>query len=372
MQRIMYLASTLARSGPTQQLLNIVSGLDRNHWQPVVVTLSPEPRDSRRKDFETASVELATLGLSRRETMLNGGRALRREVERLRPVLVHSHGVRSDLLAARLRRLPRVTTVRNVPWLDYPMTYGPAGYALAAIHVAALRRFSAVAAVSATVRASLARFVPGVEVIRNGVDLAYFRPADPGEKRALRLRLAVPPDDVVVVATGHLTKRKNPRVLIDAARAAANVFLLLVGDGPEAGSIADATAGLANIRLVGRQADVRPYLVMADLFASASSAEGFPNAVLEALACGLPCALSDIGPHAELASIGGATIRFFPATGTASRDTLTELLATAKDWATRQAGLRSRSFAEQRLGAALMAERYQGLYDAQLAGPPLP
>jgi predicted O-linked N-acetylglucosamine transferase (SPINDLY family) len=46
MPRIVYVVSNLQRAGPTFQLLNIVSHLDRSRFTPVVLTISPEPRES--------------------------------------------------------------------------------------------------------------------------------------------------------------------------------------------------------------------------------------------------------------------------------------------------------------------------------------
>ncbi len=364
-RRVAFVTSTVARSGPTQQLLNIAGGIAARRWRPVVITLSPEPAESRWNDFQAAGIELVSLGLSRWQGATQGLAALVRELERRQPDLIHSHGFRGDVLAGAVSGVPHVATVRNVPWLDYPMTYGLPGHGLVPIHLARLRRASSVVAVSATVMAALAPFVPRTTVIRNAVDLAHYYPASPEEKRSLRLAHGIPTDETVVVATGHLSERKNPLRLVRAALAS-GVTLLLVGDGPLSKRIAAEAAGHDNIRLVGRTSDVRPYLRMADLFASASTAEGFPNAVLEAMASGLPCVLSDIGPHCELAVAGGTGVRFFDAKRGGGADVLADMFATAPGWAGPAAGKRSRQFAEEQLGTSLMVQSYEQLYLSHL------
>ena len=355
---VAFLASTLARSGPTQQLLTIASGIDRQRWRPVVVTLSPEGERSRRADFEQADIEVRSLGLSRPQGLLRGHGALARELAAIKPGLVHSHGVRADLLAAGLGDLPRLATVRNVPWLDFPMTYGLPGYGLAAAHLGALRRFPRVVAVSATVAASIGRFLPRVDVIRNGVDLAHYRPAPIAEKQALREAHGIAKDALVVVATGHLSARKQPQVLVDAIRGLDNLVLVLVGDGPEAARLRRSIGDTMDVRLMGRQGDVRPFLALADLFASASRAEGFPNAVIEALASGLPCVLSDIGPHAEIAALAGDAVRLFPLGGV---PTLRQHLRRGRALADLGA-LWARQTAEQNLASTAMIASYERLY----------
>jgi glycosyltransferase involved in cell wall biosynthesis len=58
------------------------------------------------------------------------------------------------------------------------------------------------------------------------------------------------------------------------------------------------------VRFHGFRSDVRPLLAAADVFVSASKVECHPVAVLEAMAVGLPCLLSDIPPHRALADMG--------------------------------------------------------------------
>src|SRR5690625_1499928 len=70
--------------------------------------------------------------------------------------------------------------------------------------------------------------------------------------------------------------------------------------GGELQSACKALAGQTNNILIrGAVQNVTQYLQASDYFISCSKAEGLPMAVIEALACGLPCLLSDIRPHAE-------------------------------------------------------------------------
>src|SRR5690625_7535896 len=71
--------------------------------------------------------------------------------------------------------------------------------------------------------------------------------------------------------------------------------------GGELQSACKALAGQTNnILIKGAVQNVAQYLQASDYFVSCSKAEGLPMAVIEALACGLPCLLSDISPHAEI------------------------------------------------------------------------
>ncbi len=98
----------------------------------------------------------------------------------------------------------------------------------------------------------------------------------------------------------------------DAApkRGALDVHLDLVGDGPEAAALVSRAAALGiadRVRFTGYLADRAPYLealAVADLFVSASPAEGFPKAVLDAMAAGLPVIAVPAGGLAGIAEPG--------------------------------------------------------------------
>jgi glycosyltransferase involved in cell wall biosynthesis len=148
-----------------------------------------------------------------------------------------------------------------------------------------------------------------MEVIPNGVDLARFRPADPAERLHLRSRIGLPPDAEVIAFIGSLNARKGIDVLADAwleLSRRPTAHLVLVGpseDGPHADSRQrqftrrikhelHSAPGRERVLFTGAVDDVSDYLRAADVFVFPSRREGMPNAVLEALACGIPSVLT--------------------------------------------------------------------------------
>ena len=153
-------------------------------------------------------------------------------------------------------------------------------------------------------------------VISNGVDTERFRP---GEQDSARRNLGVPYQGMVFLSVGRLPPGKGFHRLIGCWQAFVRLHpgaLLYVvgGDDPEDPSYRRkltqqiSTAGLeSHVFLAGEarnQALVQWYQA-ADFFLLASSSEGSPNVVLEALASGLPCAVSDVGGVAEILSDSG-------------------------------------------------------------------
>jgi glycosyltransferase involved in cell wall biosynthesis len=295
------------RGGPTNQLMNLVKHLDSERFEAVILTLSPEPEDSHWAKLANMNVRLRSLDLSRIAGMVCGRRALQSVLGDESPDIVHSHGFRADLLVASIPlRIPSVSVVRNFPQFDYPMTYGQfVGRWMAKRHPVALAKATVCVAVSEAVNKNLRKRygLKNVVTIPNGVDTDIFRPVDSREKIGIRHDLGLREQAEIWVACGDLIDRKDPLTLIRAFRRAPSGkqrVLLLVGGGPLERECESAIGEVDNILMVGRVPSAARYLQASDRFVSASKAEGLPNAVLEALASGLPVILSDIEPHREL------------------------------------------------------------------------
>jgi glycosyltransferase involved in cell wall biosynthesis len=143
--------------------------------------------------------------------------------------------------------------------------------------------------------------------IPNGVDTARFRPLASEVRAGIRRRLGWPPDAQVAAFSGRLVASKGLMPFLEAWRSAsrpAGALLALLGDGPERGAL-EAVAGMdPSVRILGSRDDVEKVLGAADLFVFPSRREGMPNAVLEAMACGLPVAAFRIGGVEDLVTDG--------------------------------------------------------------------
>ncbi len=158
----------------------------------------------------------------------------------------------------------------------------------------------------------------------NGVDTGHFAPAD---KQALRSELSLP-DAPTVVFTGRLAAEKRVDQLIalwPAVRAAhAGAVLLIVGAGQE---LALKRAAGEGVQFMGQVDDVAPYLKAADLFVLPSSTEGLSNALLEAMAIGLPAVATAVGGTTDLITHGENGLLVPPDSPPALQEALLALLA---------------------------------------------
>ena len=165
-----------------------------------------------------------------------------------------------------------------------------------------------------------------IAVHHTGVDLDRFRPADrSAAKRALGVTGSL------VVSVGALIARKGHDVLIDAVAGLPDTTLLIAGEGPDRDALSariDALGVRSRVCLLGSVAnDELPALyAAADAMALASASEGLANAWVEALACGTPIVITDIGGARDLGTAEG-TVSLVPRSAGAFRAALSTVLA---------------------------------------------
>jgi glycosyltransferase involved in cell wall biosynthesis len=220
-------------------------------------------------------------------------------------------------------------------------------------------------------RAVLKRHAARFRVIYNGVDTARFDRARFAQVRDdIRVNeVRLPADAAVVINVGNLHPVKNHALLLRALAkvhaaldAAARPYLVLVGDGPEQERIIDEAGRLGLLpflRLLGPGRDVEKHLAAADVFALSSDAEGFSNALLEAMSSSLACVATDVGGNAE-ALADGAGVVTPPGDADALAAALTEILGDERR--RRELGEAARRRAVEKFALARMVAETEAWY----------
>lgn len=242
------------------------------------------------------------------------------EVRRLRPSdlfmrsgVIHTHGLRPDLVGWLFSWNPRCTVMTTLHGhfphhlaFDYP---GWKVHLAWAVWSRALARFDHRVCISVTMRRFYRRYLPKLTF-----DLAYnFRSDDLS-------RPAVTPSSfepwlitqrqagrIVLAYVGSLSTRKNVQPLLEAVRAAPELSLVVCGNGPLRDQLtAQARSGQFGDRvlLLGHQPQPECIVAASDMLVLASHAEGLPLVVLEAARVGRPSLMSNIAVHRELAGLG--------------------------------------------------------------------
>ncbi len=154
-----------------------------------------------------------------------------------------------------------------------------------------LRHAARVQSLSSEIDAELQSIsVDASRVVRipNGLQLSRFHPSSADEARHLRAKLDLPLDSTLVLYAGRFSKVKGTEELLEAWRSvnADGAHLVLVG-APFGRPVVPAGYG-ENVTVRSMTDRVEDYMRAADIFVSPTISEGMSNAVLEAMACGLP------------------------------------------------------------------------------------
>jgi glycosyltransferase involved in cell wall biosynthesis len=152
---------------------------------------------------------------------------------------------------------------------------------------------------------------------------------------ALRDRLALPPDARVILSVGRLSPEKGHSDLLAALRLLRRdrpqfaIKLILVGDGIERPSLERAAAApdlASSVIFAGQSSNVWPYYSLADVFALPSHSEGSPNALLEAMAAGVPIVACKVGGVPETVEDGSSALLVPPGDPAAMANALARVL----------------------------------------------
>lgn len=156
-------------------------------------------------------------------------------------------------------------------------------------------------------------YIPGV-----GVDTAKFAKTGKGIEKIQRKEFCakydIPEYAKILLSVGELSERKNHQEVIRAVADLSrhDVYYLICGQGKLEEQLKEQAKALnveKYIRLVGFQKDVKTFYQNADIFVFPSRQEGMPVALMEAMAAGLACVVSDIRGNRELIDCRGG-LRF--------------------------------------------------------------
>jgi glycosyltransferase involved in cell wall biosynthesis len=231
--------------------------------------------------------------------------------------LIHAHGhpYLSSLLAAKLAKKyakPFVLTQHNT-FIEYGRFWDTVERLNdLAVGKSVLKEADKILVVSnATKRyvSSLGADPEKITVLYNGVDMERFKPLT-GVKDAIRKKLGIPKNAVVVITVRRLVYKNGVDTLIGSAQIAIKknprLVFLVVGEGPDFAQVKARIeqSGIGNnLRLAGfvSDDDLPLYYNAADFFVLPSkSGEGLPLVALEAMACGLPVVATNVGGISEI------------------------------------------------------------------------
>lgn len=206
-----------------------------------------------------------------------------------------------------------------------------------------------------------------LRVVPNGIETGGFRE---GNGVAFRKEENVPSSASVIGALGTVKHIKGQDVLFEGLgpvlRERENVYALVAGtsDNPWAKSLChriEGTGLASRFRFLGNRPNVADFLAALDVFVLPSRSEGMSNALLEAMASGLPCVATDVGGNSEALAGGAAGTVVPPESPEGIRRAVLDLLDNPEKRSRLGKAARDRARAEYEFG--LMLDRTEQLYD---------
>jgi glycosyltransferase involved in cell wall biosynthesis len=308
--RVLWAIKGLGPGGAEQLLVSLAGAHDPSLVQLEVVRVL-DWKDHLVADLEAAGVLVHSLGVARGADPRWLPRLVRLLRQR-RPDVVHVHSPLVAAVARPLVRLglagrprPAVVTTEHNAWSTFAVPTRVANAVTAPLD-------DAVLAVSEEVRSSMrpAALRRRAEVVVHGVDLDAADRAR-ADRAAARAELGVADGEVLVLTVANYRPQKAYPDLLDAARAVVDrglpVRFAAVGQGPERDVIEQRHRDLGlgdRFLLLGYRRDIPRLLAAADVFTLASRFEGYPVALMEALAAGLPVVATAVGGVADAVTEG--------------------------------------------------------------------
>jgi glycosyltransferase involved in cell wall biosynthesis len=192
---------------------------------------------------------------------------------------------------------------------------------------------------------------------------------------SLRSSLGIAPTTPVVVTVGHIRRIKGIDVLVETAakvaREVPDAVFLVVGRNSEPAHVRELEALIEklgvqkNVRFLGETENIHPLLKMSNVFFLPSRSEGFSNALIEAMARGLPCVATRVGGNGEAIDEGRSGFLVENEDAATAADRIVWLLRNTAQ--AKKMGEAGREIVETKFTAEVMMERLIALYDGLLA-----
>jgi len=313
--RVVHVITGLGQGGAEAVLYRLVE-TPMTGCEHVVISLTTEGVYGER--LRALGIPVHALHMRGLADLLGVVRRLVRLLRSLRPDVIQTWMYHADLVGGIAAKLVGKPVVWGVHHSSLEKKYTKRSTRLVAGALARISHFVPGAIVSCSVKATGAHVDIGYSkrlfrVIPNGVDVSEYRP-DESRRAELRARLGIASTDVVFCSVARFDPQKDHRNLIEAFFRAfphnPDVCLVMCGsrvtaDNAELMSFFPPGADLSRVHLLGSRDDVPWLLAASDYFVLSSLSEAFPCVLVEAMAAGLPCVVTDVGDSAEIVEGSG-------------------------------------------------------------------
>ncbi len=364
MPRILFVSTSTTVGGAEKTVFTLATLLEPNEF-PVAAVVSLKPAGAYAQRLRAAGVKVRSLDMTGRPG-LKQVRELAAIIDEEKPDIVHAVMYQ----AIQLCRLAKGRAKTRFRLISSPrVSYRTRSRLTLCID----RRLKGADDLLIAECDSSRRFLTGrqgyaaerTRVIYNGVDVAHW-PRSPQDRKRLRAEIGAADDEALIGSVGRLDVQKGHSILIEAAARLpkdARFKCVILGQGPRR-PLLEALARRhrleARVRLLGERDDLAAWLSAFDVFVLPSLWEGLPNALLEAMAFGLPVVASAVDGAAEAVQDGANGLLAKPGDPSALARRIGELLA--KPDLRERLGAAARRAVGERFTLVRMMDAYQQAY----------
>jgi glycosyltransferase involved in cell wall biosynthesis len=378
MIKVMHIITTLGPAGAENMLCRIAAGMDATRFENEVVSLTGI-LDLAEK-MNSLGVRVRTLAMKKSVPNPLLVMRLANWIRESKPDVIHTWMYHANLIGTLAARL-----AGNVPviWAIHHNAFDPrvdkrrtmlVNRACAVLSRKFADRIVFCSEASLRTHKLLGYAPDKLQVIPNGFDLEQVKP-DPAAPASLRQELGIPGDAVVIGLAARFHPHKDHRNFILAAerlhKLIPDVHFLLFGMGitwenTQLKEWINAVGLRGRCHLLGLRDDISRLFSGMDIATTASRSEAFPIVVGEAMACGTPCVVTDVGDSALIVGNTGSVV---PPEDPHALAEAWRALIHAGPAVRRRLGIAARERVQCNFSLPVIVERYQKIY-AQAAARP--
>ena len=376
MIKIVHLITGLDIGGAESMLSRLVIGMDRQRFLNRVVSLTaPGPLSH---GIQKSGIQVHSLLMQRSIPNPLGMWRLTRYLQNERPDILQTWLYHADLLGVLIGKLTKMPVIAwNVRCSEMDMKHYPP---LSRLVRYLLIKFSTVPKVVLFNSKAGQQFHEELGyrpcnsyIIPNGIDLDQFFP-DQDARTKLRCELGLSNTILLIGLVARFDPMKDHTTFLQAARVVSrshpHVHFILAGTSIDYQNSELTNSILEwnlkdNVHLLGERKDVRAILSGLDIVSSSSAfGEGFPNIIVEAMACGVPCVVTSVGDSSLIVGKTGRVVP--PKNPEALAEAWSELILMKKEERDKL-GLAARQRIIEQFDLAKVINRYQQCYEDLVA-----
>jgi glycosyltransferase involved in cell wall biosynthesis len=373
---VLHLITELNTGGAEQMLFKVICRMDRERFRSIVVTMTE--RGSIGEKIAAEGFQVHELGMSLGRPRLSGAWKLHRLIRRERVHILQTWLYHADLLGLLVGK---ISPVQRIVW----------GIRCSEMDLRNYRTLTAItlricSLLSSRVDAIVVNSEEGKRVhsrigyppskmviIPNGFDTDLFKP-DPEARRRLREELGLGTNALLIGLVARFDPMKDHDSFFKAAALLSSqedVHFVLAGKGmvPENKDIASRlkTAFEGRVHLLGLREDIPGITAGLDIATSCSAyGEGFSNTIGEAMACGVPCVVTNVGDSAKI--IGDTGLVIPPRDPVALAEAWGSLLKAGRI-RREELGRQARERAIEEYGIGRVVNRFERFYEGLVRDP---